>query len=151
MASFEVQRTVFNLADFTEVTLGKSYEFEPVVDVNAALARLGNDATRLVKVINDGLRTEQQRAERNSPDGWRTYTEDGELNGAAAGVIPADPKKVNALVLTLAKTVFGYSKEMNADQKRTAKESAVAMIRENDAIKAGLQKSAALAGTADEE
>jgi hypothetical protein len=46
--------------------------------------------------------------------------------------------------LTLAKTVFGFSKSMSREEKSTAKDSALEMIKTTPAIKAGLQKSAAI-------
>jgi hypothetical protein len=54
---------------------------------------------------------------------------------------PADPKTVNQLVLTLAKTVFGYSKDAKIEAKRAAKDKAAAMIKGNDEIRAGLKAS----------
>lgn len=143
-----VTREVFDLDTFDEVKLGKEYEFTPVTTIEEALAALGNDSAKLLEVLNDGMREEMRSQVRATSDGWRTFAldNDGEptedLNGEFAGT-PADMKSVNALVLTLAKTVFGFSKELTKEQKRAAKESAKEMVKSNDAIKAGLRKSAA--------
>ena len=138
-----VQKTVFDLDSFDEVTLVKEFEYAPVETIEDALARLGNDSAKLLEVLNDGLREEVRAQIRETSTGWHTFDDEKpeEINGEFAGTV-ADPKSVNALVLTLAKTVFGFSKDLTKEQKRSAKESAVDMIRSNDAIKAGLRKSA---------
>jgi hypothetical protein len=62
----------------------------------------------------------------------------------------ADITKVNALVLTLAKTVFGYSKDLDKTAKAKSKTAAMDMIKGNAAIKSGLAASAALSPDTDE-
>jgi hypothetical protein len=141
--ALQVQKTVFDLETFEEVTLVKEFEFSPVTSIEDALSRLGNDGEKLLKVLNDGLIDETRNRVREDNDGWHTFDEEkeGEINGAFTGKI-ADQKSVNNLVLTLAKTVFGFTKDMSKDQKRAAKSSAMEMIKSNESIKAGLQKSA---------
>lgn len=139
-----VQKSVFDLDSFDEMTLVKEFEFSPVASVEEAVSRLGGDSAKLLEVLNDGLREEVRSQIRNTDDGWHTFSEDNpdEINGEFTGTI-ADPKAVNSLVLTLAKTVFGFSKELTKEQKRAAKESAKSMIRDSEPIKSGLRKSAA--------
>jgi hypothetical protein len=142
MSTERVQRSAFDLDSFSEVLLVKEFEFTPVGSTDEALAKLGNDSKRLLEVINNGLKSEIRNEVAEDPDGWRTFDDEGELNGAFSGTL-ADMKAVNNLVLTLAKTVFGYSKDLDKDQKRAAKDAAMAMIQNTEAIKAGLKKSAA--------
>lgn len=139
----KVQRTIFDLAVMEEVTLAKEVDYTPVESTQEALQRLEGNAGKFLEIINEGLRAETRRQAGSDPADWRTLTDEGEVNGPFSGVV-ADIKAVNALVLTLAKTVFGYSKEMDKASKRTAKDSALSMIKNTEAIKEGLKKSAAL-------
>ena len=145
-----ITRTIFDLSTMDEVTLVKAVpDFIPAENSAEVLARVGNDSIKLLAIMNDGLRAAEREAVANNTDPFHTYEldESGEptdkVNGPFTG-IAADSGKVNALVLTLAKTVFGYAKNLTKPEKKAAKESALEMIRTNDAIKAGLQKSAAL-------
>lgn len=137
-----VQKGLFDLDTMSEVLLKKVGSFTPVESQHEALSRVGNDTAKFLAVINEGLRSEYQRAFRSDPAGWYTVNEDGEVNGEFVGTI-ADIKAVNSLVLTLAKTVFGYSKDISPEAKRAAKEGAMEMIKSSDRIREGLKKSAA--------
>lgn len=136
------QRTVFDLDTMDEVLVFKTGAFTPVETAKEALDRLANDSGKFLKVINEGLRAEAQRNLVNDESiGWQEEDEDGTVkpfNGT-----PADSKVVNPLILTLAKTIYGYNKDMSADQKRAAKEAAMAMIKTNEPMKAGLKANAA--------
>jgi hypothetical protein len=138
------QKTIFDLDSFQEVTIVKEIpDFLPVSSLEEAAARLANNSAKLLEVINRGLMDEHRNSTvDNAEIPWRTFDDEGELNGNFSGTI-AEPKAVNSLVLTLAKTVFGYSKEMAKEAKRAAKESAMRMIATTEAIKEGLRKSAA--------
>lgn len=144
-----VESTIFDLAAFEEVQVGKVIEYVPVTTIDEALAKLGNDSNKLLAVVNDGLLEEAKKNARKDPSGWHTFDDDDKLNGPFDGQ-PADMKKVNSLVLTLAKTVFGFSKDLTKDQKRESKESAKSLIQGNEAMRAGLQKSAAIGAPAAE-
>lgn len=139
-----IQKTIFDLDSFEEVTLVKTPE--PMVEVSSIeelQTRLGNDTSKLLKVINDGLEEEYRKQYEADPEKpWHTFDDEGEPNGEFTGVM-AEQKAVNSLVLTLAKTVFGFNKDMTREQKKASKESAKEMIKANDAIKQGLRKSAA--------
>jgi hypothetical protein len=63
----------------------------------------------------------------------------------ATDVKQADKKIVNGLILNLAKSVFGYLKATNKDEKRAAKEAAKNMIKSTPAMKDGLMANAAAA------
>lgn len=138
----KVTRTVFDLDSFEDVTLVKEYVPPTAASVHEALAHLGNNEARLLSIINIGLKEQAASEARKSTDGWLQETEEGEIVPFSG--VQADSKKVNALVLTLAKTVFGFGKDMTKEQKRGAKESAAEMIRTTPAIKEGLRKSAAV-------
>lgn len=144
-----ITKTVFDLDTMDEVTLVKIVpDFVPAENSAEVLARVGNDTAKLLEIMNDGLRSAERAAIETNSEPWHTYKVDesgeptDEVNGEFSGKM-ADTTKVNSLVLTLAKTVFGYSKSMSKDEKRAAKSSALDMIKSNDAIKTGLQKSAA--------
>jgi hypothetical protein len=137
-----IQKTLFDLDTMSEVTLFKEVEFTPVTTTEEALKRLGHDAKKFLAVINDGLETETARAARSdSSIPWLSENDEGE-KVAFAGT-PADSKAVNGLVLNLAKSVFGYTKESEPEAKRAAKQSAIDMITSNEAIREGLKKNAA--------
>ncbi len=136
-----VRRSVFDLDSFEDVTLIKSYTAPTVASVQEALAHLGNDSGKLIEIINAGLDKHAEKAASIEPTGWLQENEEGEPT-AFSGT-QADNKKVNSLVLTLAKTVFGFEKGMTREQKQAAKQSAGEMIRNTAAIKEGLRKSAA--------
>ncbi len=139
-----IQKTVFDLDSFSEVTLIKYFDFTPVESVNEALAAVGNDSVKFISIINEGLKAERRRIENADLASFRTFAkdEDGEetkeVNGPFNGTI-ADPKMVNDLVLTLAKTTFGYEKDSTKEEKRTAKDLAMAYVRTAEPIKAGLK------------
>jgi hypothetical protein len=137
-----VQRSVFDLDTMTDVTLFKEVEFTPAMTTEEALKRVGNDAKKFLSIINEGLESETRRSAVNDPSiPWLQENDEGEKS-AFAGT-PADSKAVNGLVLNLAKSVFGYTKEASPETKKAAKQSAMDMITSNDAIREGLKKNAA--------
>lgn len=137
----KIQKSMLDLDTFEDVLLVKTGTFIPAKDQHEALHRVGNDSAKFLEVINDGLRTEAQRALRESNEGWMAEDEDGKTEPFTG--IPADRAKVNALVLNMAKTVFGYEKSLSADAKKAAKEQAMTLIKGNDVIKNGLKTSSA--------
>lgn len=145
-----ITKTIFDLSTMDEVTLVKAVpDFVPAENSAEVLARVSNDAVKLLALMNEGLRIAERNAVAENDEPFHTFEldESGEptetVNGPFTGIM-ADPLKVNALKLTLAKTVFAYSKSMTKEEKAAAKQSALDMIKTNDAIKAGLQKSAAV-------
>lgn len=137
------QKTMFDLDTMEEVTAVKVIEFKPVADTKEALERLGNDSAKFLEVVNRGLRTEvQESAKADASIPWQVEDEEGKLTPFTG--TPANMAGVNNLVLSLAKQVFGYTKDAKLEAKRAAKESAIAMIRASDQIREGLKKTAAL-------
>jgi hypothetical protein len=144
----KVQRTVFDLDTMDEVTLQKVGTFKPVETTQEALHRLANDAAKFLAVINRGLKSEEQQAMvDNSTIAWQIEDEEGKLSDFSG--TPADSKAVNGLVLNLAKSVFGYSKDATVEVKRGAKESAINMIKSTEAIREGLKRNAAQVSAAE--
>ena len=138
----KAQRTVFALETMDEVTLVKVTEFKPVENAKEAMEQLGGDATAFLAVVNDGLRSRAQKSLISNPSiPWMQEDDEGKTSEFSGTV--ADSKSVNNLVLTLAKTVFGYEKGKPVEEKRAAKESALEFIRNSEQMKAGLQKNAA--------
>lgn len=145
-----VQKTLTDLSTLEEVLLVKPGKFMPVADAAEALARLGGDQAALAEVLNDGLEARAKQELRSTPGGWHTFkVEDGELtdeiNGPFEGQV-GDSKKINGLVLQLAKSVYMLDKGMTPEQKKAAKQSARDFIKANAAIREGLSKTAALTG-----
>jgi hypothetical protein len=138
----KVTSSVFDLDSMSDVMLYKEIEFAPVTSTQEALAKVGNDAAKFLAIINSGLRDhvrESAKSDSNIP--WMQEVEDGDPVQFAG--TPADSKAVNSLVLTLAKTIFGYSKDAPPEKKKAAKESAFSMIAANEDIRKGLKENAA--------
>lgn len=137
-------RTLFDLDSMADVTLQKEVpDFEPVTTAQEAMHRLGNDTAKFLQVINDGLMGHLRDSVKDNNDiPWQVADDEGNL--AVFAGTPADSKAVNGLVLNLAKSVFGYTKESTPDEKRAAKDSALEMIKATPKIVEGLKKNAAL-------
>lgn len=139
----KVQRSVLDLNTFDTITIAKVGSFTPVKDSSEALARLGNDTAKFNAALNEGLRVYAMRDLRAGSDGWSQMDDDGEITGTFTGV-PADSKKVNAFILNIAKTVFGYGKDKTPEQKKQAKDSAMEMAKTTPVILKGLQENCKL-------
>jgi hypothetical protein len=139
------QMTVFDLDTFDEITLQKVVPYTPVTSTAEALQRLGNDSGKFLSIINEGLKAEVRRGLDADPSNWIVLDDEGKPTDQVFTGTKADRKTVNGLVLTLAKTIFGFSKELTREQKATAKENAVSMIRNTDSIRNGLKAQAAKA------
>ena len=75
-----VQRTIFDLDTFTEVTVVKEHEAAPeITSIQQALELLGNDSKRLFTIIQGGIEADIKREAGDSPEGWLMETDEGEL------------------------------------------------------------------------
>jgi hypothetical protein len=138
----KVTSSIFDLDSMSDVTLFKNLEFSPVNSTQEALSAVGGDAKKFLAIINEGLRQHvRESAKSDSTIPWMQEQEEGEPTQFTG--TPADSKAVNSLVLTLAKTIFGYSKDATSEAKSAAKASAMAMISSNEQIKKGLKENAA--------
>lgn len=136
--TLRVQKQVFDISEFENVTLAKEVPFTPVASVTDALKALGNDNAKLLEVINAGLESEVRENARMNSEGWRTFIEGTkDLNGPFEGTA-ADKDDVDANVLTLAKTLYGYNKDLTKEAKRAAKDKAMELIKTTPAIRDGL-------------
>lgn len=149
-----VQDSVFDLDTMERVTLVKPVpDHVAVTSVADALARLGNDAAKLLKVIDEGLAAEEKVAVKlNTSIPW--MVEEESEDGKSTVLVPFDGKpadevKVNGLILSFAKSMFGYAKKMDNDAEKSraakakAKADAIEMIRSTPAIVERLKTSAA--------
>lgn len=140
------QSTLMDLNTFEEVTLRKEGVFVPVGTAQEALARVNGSTERLVEAINKGLEAFARQDLVNDDGDWKLVDDDGKMTDQTFSGIPADQLKVNNAVLTIAKSVFGYNKDMNPEQKRSAKEQAISLIKNTPVMFEGLKKNCALTG-----
>jgi hypothetical protein len=59
--SYDVKKRVFDLVKFEKVTLTGNYSFAPVQSVQDAIARIGNDQSKLLNLLNEALRRQAMR------------------------------------------------------------------------------------------
>lgn len=146
------QRRIFDLDTMEEVVLVKVGSFTPATTSEEALQRVGNDTSKFLAIINEGLEAEAGRSlVTDNTVAWQAEDEEGAIVPFTG--TPANQKSVNGLILNLAKTIFGFGKvdakssqaekDANKLKNRTAKEKAIEFIKTNDAIKEGLKKNAA--------
>jgi hypothetical protein len=135
------QKTGTDLNTFEDVTLIKTGKFVPVTTLEEAKHRVGGDTEKFISIINEGLEQEAGRNLVNDPNvAWQVEDEEGNLT-AFSGML-ADGKMVGGLILNMAKSIFGYSKDKSPEEKKAAKNAAKDLIKNNDTMKAGLVKNA---------
>jgi hypothetical protein len=151
--TLEVSKTVFDLDSKEYVNLKKQGPFNPVSTMEEFTTRLANDAKLILEIVNDGLEEYQRKqlATDNSV-AWKLVEEDDEgketLTDFTGTPISAEKSKsLSATVINLAKTIFGYSKNMvpgnveeNRKAKKAAKDQALSMLLSNPAAIEGLKK-----------
>lgn len=150
--TLEVTKSVFDLDSKDYVTLKKIGEFAPVTSMAEFTERLGNDAKAILEIVNDGLEEYSRKQLAANAEPWKLVeeAEDGSesLSDFTGTPISAEKSKLlSATVINLAKTLFGYAKNMvpnNADEnrkaKKAAKDQALAMLLSNPAAVEGLKK-----------
>ena len=138
-----VPSSVFDLDTMDEVSLVKTKEFNPASNAKQVMDDFcKGDAEKFLNLLNAGLlQSEKQALKSDTTIPWLVQDEDGKPTTPFTGT-PANSKAVNTLVLTLAKTIVGYTKDAPLETKRAAKESSLEMVRGNEAMKAGLKRSA---------
>lgn len=145
----KTQSTLFDLDTMEEVLVVKTVPFTDVTRTEEALERLGNNADRLIAVINRGLRSEiAQEIKRDSNIPWQIEdpeSETGALKDFTGTLV--DAKTVNTLALNMAKSIFGYSKEQPIEKRREAKAAALNVIKNTEVIRENFKKQAALGVT----
>lgn len=137
----KIQRTVFDLTAFDDVKLVKTVTLPTApTTLEEALAAVGNDSEKLLKVIHEGLVSETKSAAYESIEGFQTLNEDGTPGDTYAGKF-ADEEKgklINNAILSIAK-INGYEKSLTPEKKRELKDRATAFLRDNPAMLASLQ------------
>jgi hypothetical protein len=145
-----ITKSGLNGADFEPITLVRVENFEPVTDLSAALAAVGNDEKALLAVVNSGLQDRIRETARNSATGWHTYAlnADGEptkeVNGPFEGTLldSTVEEKLNGAILAFAKMdeayTAGTTKTEKSQNRKNAKESARALLLGNPAFVAKL-------------
>lgn len=136
------EQKVFDLETMDEVVLFKDVEFSPVQSVEAGLAAVGNDTAKFLAIVNKGLESyvsENAIADPAIP--WKQEDEEGVITDFTGTI--ADAKIVQNLILSMAKSVFGYAKDIAKNAKKAAKENAMTLIRSTPAIRDGLKSQAA--------
>jgi hypothetical protein len=134
----KVTRTVFDMNEFESTTVGKMVDFKPVGDVGEALAELGNDQAKLLELINKGREAAVRDEAYRASEGWNELDEKNAVTATPFEGLITEPKQVNQTVSVLAKTVYGLTKGMTAEQKKTAKNAAMEMVKNTPAIREGL-------------
>jgi hypothetical protein len=145
---FPLVKTVIDLNTFSDIVLRKEYEFIPVASIQEAQAKLGNDTAKLLQVINDGLRAEISRQNRDSAEGW-FLDDDGKIGDQVFDGAIAHSKTVNVFVLNLAKTMFEYNNDAPKAERDAAKKAAVEFIQSQPKMLEGLKRRSAEAFAAE--
>lgn len=137
-------KKVKNLETFEDVLLAKTVPtVPPVVSVEEALRRVGNDHKKLLSLIQEGLQADAIESARDSNDGWFETDDDGDPTEVPFTGTAADSKVVNFAVLSVAKMMFDFDSATTKEQKREAKKLAAEEIKSNPRMLASLQKRAA--------
>ena len=136
-----IQRTVFDLKKFDDVKLIKDVPKPPKpTSLQEALAAVGNDQSKLLTVIYEGLVSEIREKEYANIQGFSFPTDENQPGEEYSGTFADDTKSalINAAVLSIAK-MQGYDKSMTPDQKDKLKEKAKEFLRSNPAMLSNLQ------------
>lgn len=149
-----ITRTVFDLTAFADIQLTKDFTNPPKPEtLEAAVAVVGNDTSKLLDLIHRGLIAEARDAAYQDISGFMVIPDEGDpvtpYNGKFAAVEVNDkgevtrdvPKLINNAILTLAK-LQGYDKSLPKEKKDALKESATNFLRANPAMLSGLMPSA---------
>jgi hypothetical protein len=154
VTKLETSKWVFDLDSKETVKLVKEGDFSPVSSVEEFTARLGNDATAILAVVNEGLaKYEESKLASDESKPWLLVDEDDETGEETKTEYKGTPisaekgKQLAATVINIAKLMFGYSKKMaekiedNRKAKAEAKAKALEVILSNpasvEALKAG--------------
>jgi hypothetical protein len=140
-----VQNTVFDLAKFDDVTLYKVVELpSKPATLKDALEAAGNDESKLLDLIHEGLCAETKENARADMNGYKVVTDEGDGEELYSGSY-ADEEKgklINAGILAIAK-MNGYTKSLAPEKKAEIKDKAKKFLRENPAMLGGITGGAA--------
>lgn len=142
-------KSVFDLDSKSEVTVVKIGQFTPVANMQEFVSRLGNDAAKILTIVNDGLENhERTQLATDESKPWQVEDENettGEKTLApfSGTLLSEDRSKQLAVnVLSMAKMLFGYAKDMvgGREAKAAAKAKAQEMLLSNPAVIEALKK-----------
>lgn len=135
--SYRVQKQILDGETFEKTTLVKSFEFSPASTIEEAMQRLGGDTKKFLDVVNEGLVSAVRDEMRNNDSGWGVENDKGELEPFTGTAV--DDSKFNALVLTMAKSAFGYFDAKTPEAKKAAKEQAAVAIKGSPVLLKGMR------------
>lgn len=142
-----IAKSIFDLETKKEVEVVKIGQFAPVKTMEEFVARLGNDSSKILEVVNDGLKEFERAALINSDSPWLEVTEEGEIGEPFSGT-PISTNKLdsfNRTVISMAKMMFGYpdgrlpktatkeEREAARTKKTEARDKAIDMVLSNPA------------------
>lgn len=131
----ETTSNVFDLDSRDYVTVLKRGTFNPPADAKEVMSRIGNDSITFLSILTQGLKDYEKNQLRDSSAPWMVEDEDGNLQPFSGTTITEEKgKQLAANVLNMAKMLFGYSKEMDRDEKRAAKSKAQDMLLSQPAV-----------------
>lgn len=134
VATKRSQKTVFDLTSFDDIKLVKEYAVpQKPASIEEALAAVGNDQTRLLEVIHEGLVAAAGDNAYKDNSGWSIEAEDGTVQPYSGNYADESKTKlINGAVLNLAKLQAGGSWDTLPKEKKAAfKDSAIGMLRAN--------------------
>lgn len=150
----KINRSVFDLDSKSEVEVVKSGTFTPVANMQEFVERLGNDSSKILEIVNDGLEeyAKKQLAD-DSAIAYMVADEEGTLVPFEGTLIGEEAtKRLQNSVLQIAKMTFGYPEvprgtKQTAEQmvatrakKVEAKNGALEMLLANPAVVESLKK-----------
>ncbi len=124
-----VKRWIFDLKTFAAMQVAKEVTIAPVTSWEDFLASVGNDTAKGLELLNRARAYAVKADAKKDADGWFTVNEETGIIGEKYEGTAADEKKVNALTLTMAKTMFGYAPKATKEAKQTAREKAEAQVK----------------------
>ncbi len=136
VAKKTTQKTVFDLQKFDDVKLVKSYDVPSKPStLEEALAAVGNDQSKLLEVIHEGLVAAANDAAYNDANGWNVEIDGETLPYSGQYADENKTKLINGAVLNLAKLQAGGSWDtLDKTKKASFKDSAIQMLRDNPAM-----------------
>lgn len=108
-----ISRSAFDLDSKSDVDLVKTGTFQPVADMSEFVARLGNDSTAILTIVNDGLKEFTRKQLQSASDiPWKQVLEDGTVTDFSGTLLsPEKSEQFQKTVLAIAKLQFGYPDE----------------------------------------
>lgn len=134
-----VTRTVFDLGVFDKVELTKDFVAPtPPTSIEQALALVGNDSGKLLNLIYEGMIAESRANQYNEISGFHTIGEDGEPAATEYAGKYADGDRAKAISLMVNSMAKAFSAgtwdSINSDAKKSFRNQAIKMVRENPAM-----------------